>query len=76
MTPGEDISPTPQEKTQETWPFVRQKKAMTEFSRQPPPGEICDGRKTVTKAFCPPFTPVDREADYERTWRSFEKRFQ
>jgi len=33
--------------------------------------EIDDGKKTVTKTFYPPFTQVDREADYERAWRAF-----
>lgn len=36
--------------------------------------EIDNGNRTVTQAFYPPFTQVDREADYERAWRFFQKR--
>lgn len=34
--------------------------------------EIDNGLSTVTKAFYPPFTHVDREEDYRRAWAVFE----
>lgn len=36
---------------------------------------IDDGRQEVTKTFYPPFTKVDREADYEQAWEVFTERF-
>jgi hypothetical protein len=36
---------------------------------------VDNGLATVTKTFHPPFTRVDREEDYRRTWAAFIARF-
>ena len=37
--------------------------------------EIDNGNKTISKTFYPPFTKVDREADYEQAYKVFKERF-
>ncbi len=37
--------------------------------------DIDDGRQTVTKTFYPPFSRVDREADYAQAFEKFTERF-
>lgn len=36
---------------------------------------VDDGKRTVTKTFYPPFTKVDREADYALAYETFQQRF-